>query len=97
MAMRERNPHLGDTLDSFLEEEGILEETQAIAVKRVIAYQIGDLLKQINWTQADLARAMGTSKAAINRLLNPNNTGLNLNTLVRAAKVLGKNIAFSFE
>jgi antitoxin HicB len=73
MAMRE-NPHYGSTLDSFLELEGILEHTQAVAIKRVIAYQLQDILKQQNLTQADLACKMQTSKAAINRLLNPNNT-----------------------
>jgi antitoxin HicB len=91
------NPHDGSTLDSFLQEEGILEHTQRVAVKRVIAYRLLDILRENNLTQADLARKMNTSKAAISRLLNPDNTSVTLNTLLKAAQVLGKTINFSIE
>jgi antitoxin HicB len=93
--MRDRNPHYGSTLNSFLEKEGILEHTQAVALKRIIAYRIQDLLKQQNLTQADLARKIRTSKAAISRLLNPSNTSVTLHTLLKVAHVLGKQIFLS--
>jgi antitoxin HicB len=96
MVMRD-NPHFGTTLDSYLQSEGILEHTQAVALKRVIAYQLQDILKQQNLTQADLARKMHTSKAAINRLLNPDNTSVTLHTLLKAVHVLGKKISLSIE
>lgn len=91
------NPHLGSTLDSLLEKEGILEHTQAVAIKRIIAYTLLDILKQENLTQAELARKMNTSKAAISRLLNPNNTSVTLHTLLRAAQVLGKKISLTID
>ena len=89
-----RNPHNGSTLDSFLKEEGILEHTQQIAIKRAIAYKLLDILKEQNLSQADLARKMNTSKAAVSRLLNPNNTSVTLNTLIKVAQALGKTINF---
>ncbi len=95
MVTRNNNPHYGSTLDSFLAQEGILEHTQAVALKRIIAFQLNDLLIEQNLTQADLAKKMGTSKAAISRLLNPNNTSLTLHTLLKAAQVLGKKIHLS--
>ncbi len=96
MVMRE-NPHFGKTLNEFLEEEGMLEHTQAVALKRMIAYRINDLLKQANVSQAELARRMGTSKAAINRLLNPNNTSLSINTLIKVTQALGKKISVAID
>lgn len=96
MAMH-KNPHCGSTLDSFLEAEGILEHTQTIALKRAIALQLQDILAQQKLTQADLARKMQTSKAAISRLLNPSNTSVTLHTLMKAAGVLGKKVSFTIK
>ena len=86
------NPALGSTLDSFLESENLLEHTQAVALKRVIAYQLLDVLAKQKLTQTDLARKMHTSKAAVSRLLDPNNASITLRTLLKAAHVLGKNL-----
>lgn len=91
------NPHKGSNLDSFLEEEGILEHCEAIAIKRNIAYRIMDALKAQNLTQADLARKMKTSKAAINRLLNPKNTSITLHTLLKVAHTLGGKVNLTWE
>lgn len=92
-----KNPHYGPTLDSFLEEEGLLEQAEAVAIKRVIAYELADILERENVTQADLARRMGTSKAAVNRLLNPENPSITLHTILKAAHALGKKVTFSIE
>jgi antitoxin HicB len=92
-----KNKHIGSTLDSFLEEEGILQHTEAVAIKRTIVRELLAMIEQENITQTELARRMGTSKAAINRLLNPNNTSLTIQTLLRAAQALGKKVSFNFD
>lgn len=92
-----KNKHFGSSLDSFLQEEGILEHTQAVAIKRIIAYQITEALNKENMTQADLARKMKTSKAAIQRLLNAENPSITLQTLMKAAHALGKKVSFNLE
>jgi len=84
--------YIGSRLDNFLEQEGILSESEAVAVKRVIAYQIDELMKEKQVTKAELARRMGTSRSALERLLDPDNTSVTLLTLERAAKALGKRI-----
>jgi len=84
--------HLGSDFDDFLEEEAILEETTAVAIKRVVAWQISQEMKAQKLTKTALAEKMHTSRAALNRLLDETDTSLTLTTLSRAAKVLGKNL-----
>ena len=84
--------HLGDTLDDFLEEEGLLAEAEAIAIKRVIAYQISQLMDKQSLSKAEMARRMQTSRAAVDRLLDPNNESATLTTLEKAAFALGKRL-----
>lgn len=87
--------HIGPTLDSFLQEEGVLEKTEAVALKRIIAYQLLAILEDESITQTELAQRMKTSKAAINRLLNPENPSITLATLLKVAHALGKNLQIS--
>lgn len=96
MAIR-NHKNIGSSLDSFLKAEGILEKTQTVALKRILAYQLIQILKQEGLTQTELARRMNTSKAAVNRLLNPENPSITLNTLAKAAQALGKQISFKLE
>ena len=84
--------YLGDTLDDFLEEEGLLAEAEAIAIKRVIAYQISQLMSEQSLTKAEMARRMQTSRAAVDRLLDPTNESATLTTLEKAALALGKRL-----
>lgn len=84
--------YLGDTLDSFLEEEGLLAEAEAMAIKRVIAYQISLLMDEQDLSKAEMARRMQTSRAAVSRLLDPNNESATLSTLEKAAFALGKRL-----
>lgn len=84
--------HIGSNFDDFLAEEGLLEETEAIAVKRVLAYQINELMKTQNLTKAEMARRMKTSRAALDRLLDPENRSVTLHTMDRAARSLGKRL-----
>lgn len=84
--------HIGDTLDDFLEEEGLLAEAEAIAIKRVIAFQISQLMDQQDLSKAEMARRMQTSRAAVERLLDPANDSATLSTLEKAARALGKRL-----
>ncbi len=86
------NKHIGSTFDDFLEEEGVLAEAEAIAVKRVIAYQLKEFMKEQKLTKTQLAKRMKTSRSALERLLDPDNPSVTLLTLERAAKALGKSI-----
>lgn len=86
------NNHIGSDFDDFLAEEGLLEETEAMAVKRVLAYQIAELMKSQSLSKAEMARRMQTSRAALDRLLDPDNRSVTLHTLDKAARSLGKRV-----
>lgn len=88
--------HLGSDFDDFLEEEGLLAEVEAVAVKRVVAYQIEALMKEMNLTKTAMARHMKTTRAALDRLLDPANESVTLYTLERAAFALGKRLRVEF-
>ena len=87
-----KNPHDGQTLDEFLSEEGILEEVEAAAIKRAVALKIIDLMRENDVPKIQMARQMRTSRAALDRLLDPENTSVTLATLTRAAHALGKKV-----
>ncbi len=87
-----KNPHRGSNFDSFLAEEGILEEVEAIAIKRAIALKISDLMEKGNVSKVTLARRMSTSRAQLDRLLDPENPSVTLGTISRAAKALGRKV-----
>lgn len=86
------NPHIGTDFDDFLAEEGFLEEATAVAVKRVIAWQIEQEMAAQKITKTAMAKKMHTSRAALNRLLDATDTSLTLTTLVSAAAALGRRI-----
>jgi hypothetical protein len=88
--------HLGSDFDDFLEEEGLLAEAEAVAVKRVVAYQVAALMEENNLTKTKMAQLMQTSRAALDRLLDPSNESVTLHTLERAALVLGKRLHIEF-
>jgi hypothetical protein len=84
--------NIGSKFDDFLKEENLLEEVQAAAVKRVIAYQIAEEMKRNRLTKTEMASRMNTSRAALERLLDPDNASITLITLERAASALGKKL-----
>lgn len=86
------NQHIGSSFDEFLADESMLEEVSSIAIKRVVAWQIAQEMKAQKLTKTALAAKMHTSRAALNRLLDENDTSLTLTTLASAAKALGKNV-----
>ena len=90
MTMHKKN--IGSSFDDFLQEEAILDETTAIALKRVISWQIAEEMKAQQLTKTTLAKRMHTSRAALNRLLDENDASLTLTTLASAAAALGKKI-----
>lgn len=88
----ETNLHLGSSFDDFLAEEALLEESTAVAIKRVVAWQIEQEMKLQKLTKTALAAKMHTSRAALNRLLDESDTSLTLTTLSSAANALGKSL-----
>jgi antitoxin HicB len=94
-ARKASNPHLGSDFDDFLREEGLYDEAQAIAVKRVLAYELEQGMAKAQLTKTAMAKRMGTTRAQLDRLLNPDNPATTLQTLVRAAGAVGKRVKIS--
>ncbi len=89
---KKKNPHIGSTFESWLDEAGIREEVTAAAVKAVIARQIAEEMKKQRITKARMAGLMQTSRAQIDRLLDPENGSATLETLMRAARIVGREL-----
>jgi DNA-binding Xre family transcriptional regulator len=90
--MKKKKGRVGASFDDFLKQEGIYEEVTARAIKRVIARQIGALMQDQGLTKSSLARRMKTSRAQLDRLLDPENESVTLGTLARAAQAIGRNL-----
>jgi hypothetical protein len=86
------NPHIGSLFDDFLKEDGIYDEVQTVAIKRVLAWQLVEAMKEHNLTKAAMAKRMDTSRAQLDRLLDPENDSVTLATLTRAAAVVGRKV-----
>lgn len=95
--VKKKNPHLGSKFDDFLAEEGLLEEVTATAMKRVLAWQIEQAMKKQRITKSAMAKKMRTSRAALDRLLDADNTSVTLQTMGRAAAVLGKHLSITLK
>lgn len=88
--------HIGSNFDDFLREEQLLHTVEVTAVKRVIAFQIEREMKRRKLTKTEMANRMKTSRAGVERLLDPANHSVTLSTLERAASVLGKKLRVEF-
>jgi DNA-binding Xre family transcriptional regulator len=88
--------HIGSSFDEFLKEEALLEDATAVALKRVIAWQIAEEMKVQQITKTELAKRMHTSRAALNRLLDEADPSLTLTTLASAAAALGQKVTIQF-
>lgn len=86
------NPHIGSSFDSFLEEEGTLADIETIALKRAIAWQIEQVMTEKKLTKTAMAKQMKTSRSSLDRLLDKDNPSVTLDTIERAAKVIGKRV-----
>ncbi|MFA7658099.1 MAG: helix-turn-helix transcriptional regulator [Candidatus Gastranaerophilaceae bacterium] len=88
--------HIGSNFDDFLQEKGILEECEAVAIKRVLAFALQEKIKREKISLDNLAKELKTSRAAVNRILNPNNTSITLKTVEKVTKFLNKRLIISF-
>jgi antitoxin HicB len=88
--VKKRN--VGSSFDSWLREEGIYEKVSAAAIKRVVARQVEDAMREKGLSKVEMARRMRTSRSALDRLLDPSNGAITLSTLQRAAAVVGRQV-----
>lgn len=84
--------HSGSTFDSFLEEEGIREQVEAVAIKRILAWQLEKAMKEQRKTKRILAKQLRTSRSQLDRLLDPQNVSVTIATINRAARALGMRV-----
>lgn len=89
------NQFSGSSFDDFLEEEGVLQEVTARAHKRLLALQLQDALTEAQISKSELARRLGTSRSQLDRLLDPDNTTVTLDSLERLARAVGKQLVVS--
>jgi len=89
---RKKTNYNGSTFDSLLEEEGIREEVEAVAIKRVLAWQLQQAMQEQQKTKQSVARQLRTSRSQLDRLLDPRNVSVTLDTIARVAKALGKRL-----
>jgi antitoxin HicB len=94
--MKRKNRHIGSDFDDFLREEGLLADAEAVAIKRVLAHQLAAMMVEQHISKAEMARRMKTSRSALDRLLDPRNASVTLQTLERAAQALGKRLRVEF-
>ena len=92
MARKKSNAHVGSHFEDFLAEEGQLESSTAVAIKRVFAWQLEKAMKEMGVSQAELARRMKTSRAVIHRLLDATDPSVTLSTISKAAAALGRSV-----
>lgn len=90
--MSDKSPHVGSTFESWLDEHGLQEEVTAAAIKSIIAEQIAAAMKERGLSKSRMAELMHTSRAQLDRLLDPDNGGTTLETLIRAAKAVGREL-----
>ncbi len=83
---------IGSAFEDFLKEDGIYEEVTAGAVKRLLTRQITDAMKAGRISKSEMARRMKTSRSQLDRLLDPGNTKIQLDTLYKAARAVGRNV-----
>ena len=90
--MTTENPHLGSSFDEFLVEDGLVDSSREVATKRVLAWQLTQLMEEKSLSKTDMAKRMGTSRSALNRLLDPENESVTYSTLKKAAHATDQRI-----
>ena len=91
--MTKKVDHSGSSFESFLEEEGIREEVEAVAIKRVLAWQLTEAMSKNKKTKLTMEEQLHTSRSQLDRLLAPDNVSVSLETMARAAQALGKRLS----
>ena len=92
--MRKQNKHIGSSFDDFLNENKMLDQCEAAAIKKVFAWQIEEAMQEANISKAELARRMHTSRAGVDRLLNPDNPSITLQSIEKAARAVNRRVSF---
>jgi antitoxin HicB len=92
-----KNKHIGSSFDDFLKEEGIPEEATSHAIKRVIVWQLAEAMKAEKISKSEMARRMKTSRTQVERFLDPENNSVQLDTIQKAAAIVGKRLIVTFE
>ncbi len=90
--MKRKNPHSGSSLESLLEEDGVLEELREAAIKKVVAWKLAQAMERQKISKAEMARRLATSRSQLERLLDPDNTAVTVATLSKAARAVGKRL-----
>ena len=93
--MPKANKHRGTRFDDFLREEKLYDEAHAAALKRVISEAVEEGMAKANLTKVEMARRMRTSRSQLDRVLDPACTTVQLDTLIKAASAVGREITFS--
>ena len=93
--MNQEYSPIGSSLEDWLEEEGLLEHATNVAIKSLLAAQVSDFMKNQGLTKTAMARRMGTSRSALDRLLDPDNNSVTLKTLQNAARAIGAHLMLS--
>jgi predicted XRE-type DNA-binding protein len=88
---------IGSSFDEFLKEEGIFEEVEAAAIKRVLSWQLQQAMEAAHISKTEMARRMRTSRSHLDRLLDPDNERVQLDTLMKAATAVGKRVRIELE
>jgi len=92
-----KNKHIGSDFNDFLQEQNLLDDCETSAIKRELAWQLEEAMKDSNISKAELARRMHTSRAVIARLLNPDNPALTLQTMEKAARAVNRRLYFELK
>ncbi|MFA7232056.1 MAG: helix-turn-helix transcriptional regulator [Victivallaceae bacterium] len=95
--MKKANKHIGSDFDDFLKENNILDECEASATKRVLTWQIEQAMRETNISKSELARRMHTSRAVVDRMLNPENPSITLQTMEKAARAVNRRLTFELK
>jgi antitoxin HicB len=90
-----KRKHVGTRFEDFLAQDGILEQCRAAAIKFKIAHELEKTMRERRMSKADMARGLKTSRTGVERLLDPENTSITLNTMAKVAHLLGKRIEFA--
>ena len=91
--MTSKNPQIGGLFDDWLKAEGLHEEVTTASIKRVLAWQLEEAMKEQKITKSEMARRMDTSRPQLDRLLDPANAGVTLDTLIKAAAAVGRKVS----
>lgn len=89
---KSKNPHVGSLFEDWLKEEGIHADVTSAAVKRVLAWQLNQAMQEQHLSKAEMARRMDTSRPQLDRLLDPDNPSVTLDTLSKAARAVGREL-----